>query len=216
MNENKYADSKLWDNKNFPNKVKESEDIIFIVREDLIILFVKILGFILVFVVFWLFRAVLAGRVEGAILDTLDSFFYIINILLLTGFTLFFHNYYLSLQIVTTDRILDIDQKGLFLREVNELPIENIEDVTYKQNGFWGTIFNFGNVIVQTAGSAPGTNGENPDEPKEGINGFVFNNVPFPSEISNTISQLRHKNKEEHMKNTAALNAEAMKMHFKS
>jgi Bacterial PH domain len=215
MNNEKYADSKLWTNKNFPNKVKDSEDVVFIVREDLIILFVKFLAFILIFIGFWLGKTILVGYVENTVLDTLDSIFYIVNILLLSMFIMFFHNYYLSLQIVTSERIIDIDQKGLFLREVNELPIDNIEDVTYKQNGFWGTIFNYGDVIVQTAGSAPTHNPESNGENEKGINGFVFNNVPNPSEISNTISQLRQKSKELHMKDSAYINAQAIREHLR-
>jgi uncharacterized membrane protein YdbT with pleckstrin-like domain len=178
-------------------------------------LFVKFLAFILIFIGFWLGKTILVGYVENTVLDTLDSLFYIVNILLLSMFTMFFHNYYLSLQIVTSERIIDIDQKGLFLREVNELPIDNIEDVTYKQNGFWGTIFNFGDVIVQTAGSAPTHNPESNGENEKGINGFVFNNVPNPSEISNTISQLRQKSKELHMKDSAYINAQAIREHLR-
>jgi hypothetical protein len=215
MTNDKYADSKVWTNKNFPNKVKDTEDIVFIVREDLIILFVKFLAFILIFIGFWLGKTILVGYVENTVLDTLDSIFYIVNILLLSMFTMFFHNYYLSLQIVTSERIIDIDQKGLFLREVNELPIDNIEDVTYKQNGFWGTIFNYGDVIVQTAGSAPAYNPESNGENEKGINGFVFNKVPNPSEISNTISQLRQKSKEHHMKDSAYINAQAIREHLR-
>jgi hypothetical protein len=214
MQNEKYADSRLWTNKNFPNKIREDEDIVFIVREDLILLFVKFISFIIIFMVFWLGKTILVGSVDDSILDVIDSLFYIVNILLLTTFTLFFHNYYLSLQIVTSERIIDIDQKGLFLREVNELPIDNIEDVTYKQNGFWGTIFNYGDVIVQTAGSAPAYNPESTGENEKGTNGFVFNNVPNPSEISNTISQLRQKNKELHMRDNAYINAQAIKEHL--
>jgi hypothetical protein len=215
MTNAKYADSKLWTNKNFPNKIREEEDIIFIVREDLILLFVKFLGFIFVFVLFWLGKSILVGYLENTILDLLDSIFYIVNIMLLTTFTLFFHNYYLSLQIVTSERIIDIDQKGLFVREVNELPIDNIEDVTYKQNGFWGTVFNYGDVIVQTAGSAPAYSAELHGESEKGTNGFVFNNVPSPSDISNTISQLRQKSKELHMKDNAYINAQAIREHLR-
>lgn len=210
-----HADSKLWTNKNFPNKIKADEDIILIVREDLIFLFVKLIGFIFTFIIFWLLKVIVAAYLDNIVLDAINSIFYIVNILLLTAFTLFFHNYYLSLQIITSERIIDIDQKGLFLREASELPIDNIEDVSYNQNGFWGTIFNYGDVIVQTAGSAPGHNLGTATENEKRINGFIFNNVPNPSEISATISHLRQKNKEIHMKDNAYLNAQAIKDHLR-
>ncbi|MBC7471757.1 MAG: PH domain-containing protein [candidate division SR1 bacterium] len=215
MKNEKYADSKLWTNKNFPNKIRADEDIVLIAREDLIFLFVKLISFIFTFIIFWLLKVIIAAYLDNILLDAIDSTFYIVNILLLTTFTLFFHNYYLSLQIVTSERIIDIDQRGLFLREVSELPIDNIEDVSYNQNGFWGTIFNYGDVIVQTAGSTLGQSSDPKAENDRKINGFVFNNVPNPAYISATISQLRQKNKELHMKDNAYLNAQAMKDQLK-
>ena len=211
MAEHKYMDSKLWDNPSFPNRIKDNEDIIFIVREDLVFVLLRFLVFFFIFIVILIAKSLLAGWLNDFAANLADSAFYVANIILLTSLTYHFHNYYLSLQIVTTERIIDIDQLGLFLREVNELPMDNIEDVTYKQNGFWGTVFNFGNVIVQTASTSSTSGNTNEDS----INGFVFNNVPFPSEISHNIGSLRQKNKEEQMKEHAVYSAQAMNSHYK-
>jgi Bacterial PH domain len=209
MDRKTVEDIRLWNNNNFPNKIDESEDIIFIVREDIAILFFNTLKYFGIFFILLLVHIALLGYLERDLLDIFDSFFYIANVLLLTSYTLYFHNYYLSVQIVTSERIIDVDQQGLFRREVNELPIDNIQDVTHSQNGFFSTIFNFGNVVVQTA--SEGAVNEQLGGEKGDISGFVFNNVPNPSEISNTIAQIRHANKESHMKNTAFFNAEAMR-----
>jgi Bacterial PH domain len=209
MDRKTVEDVKLWSNANFPNKIDENEDIIFIVREDIAILFFNTLKYFAVFFALFLIHILLLGYLEKDFLDIFDSLFYIANVILLTLYTMYFHNYYLSVQIVTSERIIDVDQQGLFSREVNELPIDNIQDVTHKQNGIWSTMFNFGDVVVQSAseGAAQETiPGEKPE-----ISGFVFNNVPNPSEISNTIATIRHQNKEAHMKNTAFFNAQAMK-----
>jgi uncharacterized membrane protein YdbT with pleckstrin-like domain len=208
-------DNHLWNKPSFPNRISDDEDIVFIVREDLVVLFVNILVYFLIFFAFGLVRIVLAGWLNDTQMGLYDSVYFIINIILLTAFTLFFHNYYLSMQVVTSERIIDIDQKGIFLREVNEMPIENIEDVSYKQNGFWGTIFNFGNVIVQTAGS--GSTSEDPNNKEDASNGFVFNNVPTPSDIANKISVLREQNKHNDMKNQSMYHVEALndsKVHY--
>jgi len=61
-------------------------------------------------------------------------------------------DYYLDIWIVTGNRIVNIDQKGLFKREVSTLRIERIQDVTFEVNGIIATILGFGDVHVQTAG----------------------------------------------------------------
>lgn len=60
--------------------------------------------------------------------------------------------YYLNYQIVTDRRVVDMDQKNVFHHQTSELNIANIEDVTAEIKGVAGTVLNFGNVYVQTAG----------------------------------------------------------------
>jgi hypothetical protein len=200
-------DNTLWQKTSFPNKIKDDEDIVFIVREDLVVLCAKALGYFAIFFVLVMLRVIFAGFSDDTGMSIFDAFFYSANILLLTAFTMFFHNYYLSMQVVTSDRVIDIDQQGVFKREVNEMPIENIEDVTYKQNGFWGTMFNFGNVIIKSAGAGP-AGGE--EKVEDQTNGFVFNNVPTPSVIANQLSTLRESNKSNEMREQSQYHAEAM------
>jgi hypothetical protein len=201
-----YKDTKLWNNKFFPNRVKDDEDIVLIVREDIVTVFARALAHFLLFFIMLIIRAIFAGRADDFTMGIFDSVFFTFNIFLLTSFTLFFHNYYLSLQIITSERIIDIDQKGIFLREVNEMAMQNIQDITHKQNGFWGTIFNFGNVIIQTASSTAESDGTHEDK----INGFVFNNVPAPSDIANLIGTLHQQSKADEMRQHAQFSAEAM------
>lgn len=52
--------------------------------------------------------------------------------------------------IVTTSRVVDIDQRGLFERVVSEASHDSIADVTYAVRGLWGTVFGYGMVTVQT------------------------------------------------------------------
>jgi len=55
--------------------------------------------------------------------------------------------------IITSLRIVDIDQRGLFDRTVSEAVYDKIQDVSYRVKGFWQTIFGFGTLFVQTAGA---------------------------------------------------------------
>ncbi|HEC32874.1 MAG TPA: hypothetical protein ENI63_01280 [Candidatus Kaiserbacteria bacterium] len=63
-------------------------------------------------------------------------------------------NYYLDIWIVTNNRIVNIEQRGLFDREVSTLRIERIQDVTLEINGIIATVLDFGDVNVQTAGES--------------------------------------------------------------
>lgn len=70
---------------------------------------------------------------------------------------LFWINYYLDMWIITTKRVLDIEQISLFNRSVSELMLKNIQDVNVTISGFFATIFKYGNIIIQTAGEASTT-----------------------------------------------------------
>ncbi len=85
---------------------------------------------------------------------TLTLFIYFIWILFmwLTIF-IFWTNYYLDVWIITTDKIYDIEQHGLFKREVSVLHYEKIQDITYEVNGIVSSLLNLGDLHVQTAGT---------------------------------------------------------------
>ncbi|MBN1585485.1 PH domain-containing protein [Candidatus Uhrbacteria bacterium] len=56
--------------------------------------------------------------------------------------------------IVTSRRLVDVEQQGLFDRLVSEVPFERIQDISYARRGFWGTVFGFGTVSVRIGASA--------------------------------------------------------------
>ena len=203
-NEVTNTDQSLWKLKSFPDKIVEDEDIILITREDMVILFARALVLFLVFFAMLLLRTFMAGALGEIAMGLFDTAFYGVNILLILYFAYIFHNYYLSLQVVTSERIIDIDQQGIFKREVNELPIDALEDASYKQSGFFSTIFNYGNVILQTAGTSSGTSEDN-------INGFVFNNVPHPAQIKDIISTMYLEDQRGDFEISAEAHAEALK-----
>ncbi len=74
---------------------------------------------------------------------------------LITSVYIFFEwaVWYLDLYILTTKRIVDIEQRGLFSRQVSETSLDRIQDVTFEVKGVLATFFNYGNVRVETAGS---------------------------------------------------------------
>lgn len=87
-------------------------------------------------------------------------------------------DYYFDVWIVTNKRIVNINQKGLFVRNVSELELENIQDITTEVKGVIPTFLNYGDVFIQTAAE------------KER---FVFQNVPDPYKVKDLIMNLQEK-----------------------
>lgn len=87
-----------------------------------------------------------------------------------------FLNWYFSVYIVTNLRIVDIDFVNLVSKKVSDAQLKDIEDITYTQNGIFRSIFNYGDVVVQTAGAKPE---------------FDFYAVPRPADVAQVISELQ-------------------------
>lgn len=105
----------------------------------------------------------------GILLWYLFSFSYIlVNFLL----------WYFTVSIVTTERIIDIDFINILNKKFAETRIGRIEDVTNRKGGFIQSLFDFGDVIVQTAA-------------KEAM--FEFGTVPHPEQIVRIINELMGK-----------------------
>lgn len=83
--------------------------------------------------------------------------------------------WYFTVSIVTNERVIDIDFVNILNKKFAETRISKIEDVTERTGGFIRTVFNFGDVIVQTAGT-------------EEV--FQFLAVPRPVEVVHIVNQL--------------------------
>ncbi len=88
---------------------------------------------------------------------------------------MYFHSfidYRLDSWILTDQRIVNVEQQGLFDRVISELSITKVQDVTSEVHGHMQTFLDYGNVYVQTAGEQQR---------------FVFLNVPHPEEVSRLV-----------------------------
>lgn len=83
-----------------------------------------------------------------------------------------------NIYIVTNRRIIDIDFHNLIYKEVSDTNLNRVQDVTYRMGGVVRTLFNYGDVLIQTAGAAPN---------------FEFGAVPNPDQVVKTLQELRHK-----------------------
>ncbi|MFH1621023.1 MAG: PH domain-containing protein [Patescibacteria group bacterium] len=109
------------------------------------------------------------------------SLFFLFGLLFLFQY---FLDYWCDVFIVTDKRILDIEQKGLFSRTVSELRLYRTQDVTTEVKGIMHSIFDYGDVFIQTAGEKQR---------------FVFEDVPHPTQIAKLILELSEKNRAEQL-----------------
>jgi hypothetical protein len=69
----------------------------------------------------------------------------------LVGFTIW-TNYYLDIWIITDRRIIFIDQRSFFHRNVSMFRLERLQDIEIKMVGIIPTFLNYGTLTAQTAG----------------------------------------------------------------
>ncbi len=93
-------------------------------------------------------------------------------------------DYYLDVWIVTNKRIVDVEQKGLFVRELASLYLDRVQDVTFNINGLIATYFDIGTIQVQTAG-------------EEKL--FIISGVGKPAHIHEQLNNAIQKHKTSHV-----------------
>jgi hypothetical protein len=153
---------------------------IFLMR--LLLVITAVIGLVLVYVFFNLLSENISGSgfydllLFGESLGTL----FIWNL-----FFILWIDFYLDAWIVTNERIINISQKGFFNRDISELKLTKIQDVTSEIIGVVPTLLNYGNIYVQTAGE------------KER---FTFFQIPNPNEVKNAIVHLQEKEKHQEEK----------------
>lgn len=64
-------------------------------------------------------------------------------------------SWFYHVNIVTDERIIEVDFINLIYREMTDASIENIEDVTVQIGGGIRTFFNYGDIVIQTAAQIP-------------------------------------------------------------
>jgi membrane protein YdbS with pleckstrin-like domain len=102
-----------------------------------------------------------------------------IFILWVIGF-IFWTDYYLDIWVVTNKKILDVEQNGLFNREVSILHLDKVQDITSDVRGVFATFMNYGDIHVQTAGQQREfiiKNVPNADETRKRINDSLMRYV---------------------------------------
>ena len=168
-----------------PNQ-REHERIVLFLRRQWFTLLRIVVAFLVLTIIpialgiyFWdILSAWLEGPFLGPVIVVSGSLFFLCTWLFaFVEFT----DYYLDTWIITTERIVNIEQKGLFERTAAELDLVSVQDATAEVRGFLETIFEYGDVLIQTAGEQER---------------FHFINVNHPEQIKETIMKLALEAKE--------------------
>lgn len=162
------------------------EKIVLKVRRHKFSLFLECL-FLVVFIILPPLVYILGGTVDYSFRlpgNTFFLFMFLYSSALLFAWILFFviwTNYYLDVLIVTDKRIIDVEQKGFFHRELSTLRLDKIQDITVTVSGILATFLDFGTMRIQTAGESTE---------------FVMRDVPEPNRVKSIIYELHSKQAE--------------------
>lgn len=119
------------------------------------------------------------GTLNSRQIFLITFFWYLVTF----GFAFYkFIIWYFNVYLLTNERIVDIDFRGILHKETSYAHLSQIQDVNPKVVGFFGTIFHFGNVYIQTAAESPE---------------FEFHAVEKPTQVAREIlSQVTKEQKE--------------------
>ncbi|HEY4521834.1 MAG TPA: PH domain-containing protein [Candidatus Paceibacterota bacterium] len=150
-----------------------NEKILMVVHKHWIAFFSKII----IVAILLMAPAVFLGFISNANGINSETIIYIkffainyLMIIILVAF-LFWMDHYLDLWIITTERVIDVEQHGLFRRETSEFSVDKVQDITVEVPHMLATFLKYGNLRIQTAGERS----------------FTIKDVPNIYEIKKTI-----------------------------
>jgi membrane protein YdbS with pleckstrin-like domain len=87
-----------------------------------------------------------------------------------------FLRWFFQVNIITDERIIEVDFVNIFYREITDANIDHIEDVTVEVGGGLRTYLHYGDVVIQTASQVPR---------------IQFEAVPNPDRVAKVLRELR-------------------------
>ncbi len=168
---------------------KSYEKIVYFLRRDVIVFLKEMILFIfllfLPFVAYIFLQTSFPSLLESSLAYPLlvilaSTYFLTVWLIFFTAFI----DYYLDFWVITNDRIINVEQH-LFSRVISELDLYKIQDVTAEIKGPLPTMFNYGNVYVQTAGA---------------VERFILEEIPHPHKVSKKIMELAEEDRKYHLK----------------
>ena len=167
----------------FQDKEAEEKIILFIRRSFITNVHWIFFGSLLVIIPIFL---IIALRFFPAPLPFLPNKFYLFLIafyylVVATYWFINFISWYFNISLVTDRRVIDIDFSNLVYKDVAATKMNLVQDVSFAQIGAIRTFFDYGDVLVQTAGT---------------LDNFTFKSAPQPENIVHIVDDLIGKHNE--------------------
>jgi len=86
-----------------------------------------------------------------------------------------FLNWYFNVGIITDKKVVDVDFSSILYKEITVAQLKKIEDITVKSGGYFESLFDYGIVFIQTAGTEAN---------------IEFINIAKPSDVASEINKL--------------------------
>jgi len=165
----------------FPGQ-QQNETICLVTRQHWAVLLGKMVPWLILLAVYLLadfaVNYVWLNSLEAIWVELFNVFKAVYLLFLLLGGLIVWTIYYLNMQVITNERIVDITQSSLLRHTMSELHLNQVQDVTAEIHGLPENILNYGDVFVQTAGETQR---------------FVFDKVPNPNRVTKIILDLHQK-----------------------
>ncbi len=157
---------------NFHGK-EQGEEVVLIIRSHWIVYLPEALVTLLAWILPWLLLALIPNLSKNIpiFVSILITAFVLGTSLLINAIVRWFYN----VSIITDQRVIDLDFPNVMEHSMSEAQLEKVEDITHKQIGAAGSLFDFGTVYIQTAGSSQN---------------IEFQNVPRPRDVQDILVDL--------------------------
>ncbi len=169
----------------YPDKVKfvetdVEEKIILLLRRHPItnIKWMVVAAIMLLAPLFLSYLPPLGGLSEGYQLVLLMVWYLVTSAFIIEKFL----DWYFNVNIITDERVFDVDFVNLIYREITDANIDQIQDVTVQVGGVLRTMVDYGDIVIQTAAEVPR---------------IEFIAVPHPDKVGQILRELRVEEEQE-------------------
>jgi hypothetical protein len=115
----------------------------------------------------------------GALRPIMVGVGFLLTVFALVGTAIGAYLYQANVVLITSEKIAQLLYTSLFNRKISQLSIGDVQDVSVQQKGVFARIFNYGTLIVETAGEQ---------------NNYVFTYTPQPYETGKAIVNSHEEN----------------------
>lgn len=165
-----------------PIKLQQDEELVTVRKRHPVYVILKgildvVIAGLLIWAITWL-----SGRF--AWIDSISIWLILAVIIVAAGYLgILLYRYYNDLWIVTNQRLIDALRTTPLNQQISSTDLINVQDINIRRRGIMATMFNFGDVLCQTAST-------------QGM--FAFTGVGQPAELMEMLDRLRDEARKHH------------------